>query len=203
MLKKLVDDLHVAKIDGLAATFQRSGRIGFWSQLILASFPILLMLFTFTFSGSVSGPRSGLPIVGWLSMLNLMVLVFTTIWFFRYQNLGKRIADPATRPTESMVAGTVWTGLVASALGIVFSLIVMLVEVGQMLFYFLAAPQGGIPTLQTTPSSLGGSWVSAVDLASLMALVLMLAAEVVATMLGMWLLFRTTHVYNAQDQGSA
>jgi len=33
-------------------------------------------------------------------------------------------------------------------------------------------------------------------LASLMALVLMLGAEVVATMLGMWLLFRTTHSYD-------
>ena len=36
-----------------------------------------------------------------------------------------------------------------------------------------------------------------------MMLVLMLAAEVIATMLGMWLLFRTTQVYNAQDAGSA
>ena len=102
-----------------------------------------------------------------------------------------------------MVVGTVWTGLVASGLGIVFLLVVMLAEVGQLLFYFLSAPQGGIPTLQTTPSSLGGSWVSAVDLASLMALVLMLAAEVLATMLGMWLLFRTTHVYGAQAKDAA
>ena len=65
------------------------------------------------------------------------------------------------------------------------------------------APQGGIPTLQTTPSSVDGSWVSAVDLASLMMLVLMLAAEVIATMLGMWLLFRTTHTYDAQAKGAA
>jgi hypothetical protein len=199
MLKKLIDTMHVAEIDGLAATFQRSGRVGFWAQIVLGSFPVILMLFIFTFTGNVTGPRAGLPIVGWLTILNMAVLVFTTIWFFRYQGLGKRIADPATRPTESAVAGAVWTGLIASSLGIVFSLMVMLVEVGQLLFYFLAAPQGGIPTLQTTPSSIDGSWVSAVDLASLMMLVLMLAAEVIATMLGMWLLFRTTQVYSAQD----
>ena len=203
MLKKLIDTMHVAKIDGLAATFQRSGRVGFWAQIVLGSFPIILMLFIFTFTGSVTGPRAGLPIVGWLTILNMAILVFTTIWFFRYKGLGAKIADPATRPAESTVAGTVWTGLIASSLGIVFSLVVMLVEVGQLLFYFLAAPQGGIPTLQTTPSSIDGSWVSAVDLASLMMLVLMLAAEVIATMLGMWLLFRTTQVYNAQDAGSA
>ncbi len=203
MLKKLIDTMHVAKIDGLAATFQRSGRVGFWAQIVLGSFPVILMLFIFTFSGNVTGPRAGLPIVGWLTLLNMAVLVFTTIWFFRHIGLGKKIADPATRPTESAVAGAVWTGLIASSLGIVFSLAVMLVEVGQLLFYFLAAPQGGIPTLQTTPSSIDGSWVSAVDLASLMMLVLMLAAEVIATMLGMWLLFRTTHVYDAQAKGAA
>jgi hypothetical protein len=203
MLKKLVDNLHVAKIEGLAGTFQRSGRIGFWAQIILGSFPLILMLFIFTFTGSVTGPRTGLPIVSWLTLLNMAVLVFTTIWFFRYVGLGKRIADPAMRPTESAVAGTVWIGLVASSLGIFFSLVVILAEVGHLLFYFLAAPQGGIPTLQTTPSSVDGSWVSAVDLASLMMLVLMLAAEVIATMLGMWLLFRTTHVYDAQARGAA
>jgi len=203
MLKNLVESMHVAKIDGLAGTFQRSGRVGFWAQIILGSVPIVLMLFIFTFTGSVTGPRAGLPIVGWLTLLNMAVLVFTTIWFFRYVGLGKRIADPATRPAESAVARTVWTGLIASSLGIIFSLTVMLIEVGQLLFYFLAAPQGGIPTLQTTPSSLDGSWVSAVDLASLMMLVLMLAAEVIATMLGMWLLFRTTHVYDAQAKSAA
>jgi hypothetical protein len=203
MLKKLVDDMHVAKIDGLGTTFKRSGRVGFWAQIVLGSFPVLLMLFIFTFTGSVTGPRAGLPIVGWLTILNMALLVFTTIWFFRYQGLGKKIADAATRPSESAVAGTVWIGLIASSLGILFSLVVMLVEVGQMLFYFLAAPQGGIPTLQTTPSSIDGSWVSAVDLASLLMLVLMLGAEVIATMLGMWLLFRTTHVYDAQEEGSA
>ena len=74
----------------------------------------------------------------------MAILVFTTIWFFRYKGLGKRIADASTRPTES-----------------------------------------------------------AVDLASLMMLVLMLAAEGIATTLGMWLLFRTTQVYNAQDAGFA
>ena len=74
----------------------------------------------------------------------MAVLVFKTIWFFRYKGIGIRIADPTKRPTES-----------------------------------------------------------AVDLASLMMLVLMLAAEVIATMLGMWLLFRTTQVYNAQGEGFA
>lgn len=201
MLNKVVEKLHFAKIDSLGAAFKGSGRIGFWAQVILGSFPVVLMLFVFTFSGSVTGPRSGLPIVGWLTALNLLVLVFTTVWFFRYVRLGAAIANPATRPGEDAVVGRVWTGLVASVIGILFSLVLMLVEVGHLLFYFLAAPQGGIPTLQTTPTTVGGSWVSAVDLANLLALVMMLAAEFIATILGMWLLFRTTHAYEALEEG--
>ncbi len=195
MLKEIIESLHTWKIDGLASAFRRVGRIGFWAQVVLGSFPVILMLYVFTFSGNVSGTRAGLPIVEYLTVANLLLLFFTTAWFYRYGSLSRKIADPATRPTETAVAGAVWTGLVASSLGIIFSIAVMMIDVGQLLFYFLAAPQGGIPTLQTT--SVGGSWVSAVDLASLMALVMTLAAEVVATVLGLWLLFRTTQSYDA------
>ncbi len=191
MLKKVVESLHASKIETLAKTFNRLGLAGFWLQVVLGSVPVLLMLYVFIFSGSISGPRSGLPIVEYLSMANLLVLLFTTIWFWRYRDLAKTLVDPKTRPTESAVAGTVWTGLVASSLGILFSMLVMLLEVGQLLFYFLSAPQGGIPAIQTTVGG-GASWVSAVDLVSLMSLLLTLAAEVIALVLGLWLLFRTT-----------
>jgi len=199
MLKKLVNGLHVSKVDGLARTFQRTGRIGFWTQIVMGAFPVLLMLYVFTFSGSVTGPRQGLPIVSYLTGINLLLLIFVVFWFSRYPGLGRRIADAAMRPSESSVTRTVWIGLIASGLGIIFSILVMLIEVSQMLFYFLATPQGGVPTIQTTPTSLGGSWVSAVDFASLMALVMVLAAEVLATVFGLWLLFRTTHTYESLE----
>jgi len=197
MLKKLVDDLHVSKADRLAKTFQRTGRAGFWLLVILGAFPVLLMIYVFSFTGSISGPRAGLPIVGLLTAINLVLLVFVVVWFHRYQALGRRIGAADTRPGETAVARRVWVGLVASGLGIVFSILVMLIEVGHLLFYFLAAPQGGVPTIQTTPGTLDGSWVSAVDLASLMSLVLVLGAEVLATIFGLWLLFRTIHTYEA------
>lgn len=66
----------------------------------------------------------------------------------------------------------------------------MLMEVGQLLYHFLAAPQGGIPAIQTVGGS--ASWVSAVDLVSLMSLILDIGAELIALLLGLWLLFRTT-----------
>lgn len=194
MLNEMVDSLHSAKIEGLANTFRRLGRTGFWLQVVLGSFPVVLMLYVFAFSGTVSGTRAGLPIIEYLTVANLLVLLFTVVWFYRYIGLSRKIADPLARPTESVVLRRVWIGLVASVLGILFSMLVMLIEVGQLLFYFLAAPQGGIPSIQMTPGNIGGaaSWVSTVDMASLMALILTLAAEMVAMVLGLWLLFRTT-----------
>ena len=191
LLKNIVESLHGSKIEGLGKTFIRVGWTGFWLQLLLGSIPVVLMSYVFVFSGSFSGPRNGLPIVEFLSAANLLVLLFTIVWFYRYVGLGKRIADPQTRPTESAVIATVWTGLVASSLGLLFSMLVMLLDVAQLLFYFLSAPQGGIPTLQTTVGT-SASWVSAVDLVSLMALLLTLGAEVIALVLGLWLMFRTS-----------
>jgi hypothetical protein len=136
-------------------------------------------------------------------MANLLVLLFTLIWFFRYIGFGQRIADASTRPTEAVVVKRVWIGLLVSTIGVVISLLLMFAETAHLLFYFLAAPQGGIPTLQTTPSSTSGSWVSAVDMASLVSLVMVLAAEFLATILGMWLLFRTTHSYERLESGGA
>lgn len=191
MLKQIVASLHVSKVESLAKTFTRLGWTGFWLQVVLGSIPVLLMFYVFIFSGNLSGPRAGLPIVEYLSFANLLVLLFTIVWFYRYTGFAKILANPATRPTETVVVATVWTGLVASSVGILFSMVVMLLEVGQLLFYFLSAPQGGIPAIQTTVPGTA-SWVSAVDLVSLMSLILTLAAEVIALVLGLWLMFRTT-----------
>jgi Protein of unknown function (DUF3611) len=195
MLSSVVDGLESGKVDSLAGTFRRLGRIGFWTQVLLGAFPVILMVYVFVFTGnlSVPGTRAGLRVIEHLTVLNLIVLVFTTIWFFRYRGLAKRIADPAARPSRDSLLRTVWTGLVASSLGAVFSMLLLLLEVGQLLFYFLSAPQGGMPAIQAAPAAGSiGSWVSAVDVASLMSLLLTLSAEVIALVFGLWLLFRTS-----------
>lgn len=191
--QKTLDDPQYAKLETLALTFQRTGRIGFWSQFWLATFPIAAMIFVLFFAGSLAGTRSGSRLIEWLTYGNILLLIFTTWWFSRYRRLGKEIGEPATRPTHEVVVGKVWTGLVASTLGIASSILVMLFDVGQIFFYFLTAPQAGVPTLQMG----GGTFVSAIDMASLFALVLVMAAEVLATLMGLWLLFRTSQAYSA------
>jgi hypothetical protein len=67
----------------------------------------------------------------------------------------------------------------------------MLSETSRLLFYFLSMPQGGVPVIQTPAAGLAAS-VSAIDMVSLLTLALTLAAEMLALILSLWLLFRST-----------
>jgi hypothetical protein len=177
--------------DSLARAFSRLGWLGFWMQIAIGAVPVALILYAFVFgSARPAGTRSGFPLIQYLTIASLLVLAFTTVWFYRYTRLAARLADPACRPTEFAVQRTVWTGVMASTIGIVFSMLVMFFEVAQLLSYFLRAPQAGIPVVQTT----GGpaSWVSTADILSLMALLLTMFVEVAVLIIGLWLLLRTT-----------
>ena len=71
-----------------------------------------------------------------------------------------------------------------------FSIVIMLVEVAHLLFYFLSPPQGGVPVIQTTQAETA-SWVSAIDMLSLMALLLTLVAELLFLVFSQYLLYRS------------
>ncbi|MBY0588817.1 DUF3611 family protein [bacterium] len=175
----------------LAKSFIRLGWAGFWLQLLIGSIPIFLMTYYFIFSRSTTGPRSGLPFVEYLTLVNFAVLAFTILWSLRYIRLGRQLQNPATAPTESKVSGAAWTGLVASTMGLGLTVLLLLIESAHLLYYFLKAPQGGVPVIQTTGAETV-SWVSAVDLVSLVSLNLTLMAEVVVLIFSLWLLFRAS-----------
>ncbi len=196
MLKKLMESLQSSGTQSLAKTFSRLGRIGFWVQIVVGSIPFLLMVYAFIFTRSPSGPRAGFVLVEYLTLASLLILIFTIVWFHRHTRLAKRIADPQACPPASSVIRSVWTGLISSGIGLLFSMLVMVIETGHLLFYFLAAPQGGVggfPVLQTPDAGPMG-WVSAIDMLSLMALSLLVFAELVVLILSLWLLFRTMQV---------
>jgi hypothetical protein len=99
--------------------------------------------------------------------------------------------DPNQRPAEPDVLGVVWTGVVASTIGMLFSMIVMLIEAASLLFYFLKAPQGGIPVIQTAGAE-STHFISSVDMVSLMALILAAFAEFIVLLFSIWLLFQSS-----------
>jgi len=117
-------------------------------------------------------------------------MLFTIFWFYRYTRLAKRIPDPELRPTESSVVRTLWIGLGASCLGILFSMILMTNAVLRILFVMLATPQTGVPF--AAPGGDPGKVLSAIDAVSLTSLLFTLTAELIVLAFSLWLLFRVT-----------
>lgn len=190
MFNRLRDAVKPSKSKSLAGSFSWLGWTGFWLQVVFGSFSIIMMIYYLAFSRAETQERSGFRFIEYLTIANLVMLGFTILWSYRYTRLAKRIQDPEKRPTEAYITGTVWTGVVASALGMLFSMTVMLIEAANLLFYFLKAPQGGMPVIQTQGSQ-AVYWVSSVDMVSLVSLVLILFAELIVLIFSLWLLFRS------------
>jgi len=185
MLQTIRKILRPSASDSLARIFARLGWIGFWIQIAIGAVPLALVLYTIMFSaGRTAGTRGGFLFVEYLTIIGLVVLAFTT-------RLAEKIADPLQRPTEFAVQRVAWTGVAASVLGIVLSMLVMLFEVLQLLLYFLRAPQAGVPVIQTTATA-QASWISAADVINVMALMMTMSGEFIVLIFSLWLLFRTT-----------
>jgi hypothetical protein len=189
MLQRLRDAITPSKGSSLARAFKRLGWTGFWVQLVFGSIPVIMMAYYLLYARSAS--RSGFPFIEYLTIANLLILVFTLFWSYRYTRLARQIMDPERRPSESYILGSVWTGVVASTVGMLFSMVVLFIEAANLLWYFLKAPQAGMPVIQTSGTE-AVRWVSTVDMVSLMALILTLFSELIVLVLSLWLLFRTT-----------
>jgi hypothetical protein len=174
----------------LGATFTKLGWIGFVIQLVLLTVPLVLALYMMLGFSPESAARKGIDLSNYLSYGSLIVAIFTAFWLFRYTRLGRRIAagDPAL--TGAGVLKTVWIGIWAGAIGIVFSMLQMFGAAGRILFVMLANPQTGLmvsPQIGGNPSQS----ISALDGISLLTLLVLLTAELVVLGLSLWLLYRT------------
>jgi len=174
----------------LGRTFRRIGWLGFWVQLVIGSIPLIIGATLFLFNRSALIPGGSLNLIGLLALASMLILAFTTLWFWRYVRVGRSIEQGDSKWTPSKLSRIVWTGLTASCIGILFSTVVMVAEVAYLLVNFLEAPQAGLPVIQTTSGEAGATWISAIDMMSLMALILTVAAEIIVLVLGLWLLSR-------------
>jgi hypothetical protein len=190
MFRWLRDAITPSKGKSLAGAFLRLGWAGFWLQIVFGSLPILVLLYYLIFSKRDSDASGGLGFMGYLTIINLLLLIFTTYWSFRYTRIGRQIRSLQPGPSESHLIGAVWTGVMATTVSMLFSMIAIIIEAANLLFYFLKAPQAGIPVIQTGTEAT--YFVTSVDMISLMALVLFLFAELIVLVFSLWLLFRTT-----------
>jgi hypothetical protein len=190
MFQKLLNAIRPSKGKSLARSLSRLGWAGFWLQIVFGSVLVVGLVYFLIFRSAVIS-SSGLPFIEYLAIADVIWLLFTTYWSYRYTKIAKRMADPERRPADSDIVRAVWIGVLASALGMLFSMIVIVIETASMLYFFLKSPQAGVPVIQT-PGAETMQWVSAVDIVSLMGLVLMAFAEMVVLIFGLWLLFRST-----------
>ncbi|HEY1376425.1 MAG TPA: DUF3611 family protein [Gemmataceae bacterium] len=200
MSQTIPDAVRSSKAGSLAGALTRLGWAGFWLQVVFGAIPIIVMIYYFLFSRSTDQPPGGFPFIEYLTIADLAFLGFTMFWSYRYTKLAKRLTGPEPRPSESYVVRTVWTGVTASAAGMLFSMIVMLIEAANLLFYFLKSPQAGIPVIQTSGTA-AVHWVSSVDMVSLVALILTLFAELIVLFFSLWLLFRATPAFPEFSKG--
>jgi branched-subunit amino acid ABC-type transport system permease component len=191
MLQRLLKAITPSKGRSLAGAFIRLGWAGFWLQVVFGSLPLFMLAYYLAFSRPDPETRGGFGFIEALTVINLLMLLFTTYWSFRYTRIGRHIRASEQAPAESYLVGTVWTGVVATTVGMLFSMISILIETANLLFYFMKSPQAGVPVIQTSGVA-STHWVSAFDMMSLMALVLFLCAEMIVLVFGLWLLFRTT-----------
>lgn len=179
-----------ANPEQLGTTFAKLGWMGFVIQLALLTVPLLLALYMLFGFSAESPAHRGIDLSNYLSWGSLIVTIFTAIWFFRYPKIGHRIAEADPRLSGAGVLKTIWIGIWAGAIGIVFSMLLLFAESGRILFVMLANPQTGLmvsPNIGGDPSLS----ISALDGISLLTLLILLTAELVVLGLSLWLLYCT------------
>ena len=203
MMEKLTETLISSRSETLAKAFSRWGRSGFWVLVATGIFPLIIMVYTLFFSGqSPDHGRSGLPLIRFFSTVGFLLLVFLAFWFYRYTRIAFRLQDPESRPSDSSLLKTVYTGVTASSLAILFSMLVLLFEVGALLFSLMSVPLAGFWFVQTAGAPVA-NLVSTVDIMNLMSVILTLGGEIIALIIGLLLLFRTIQAQSEPVMGSS
>lgn len=190
---RLMIDLDEPSYAALSRAFDKTGRVGFRVQLALALIPVLIIGIAVSFTDDVAALGLRFNILGALAIVSLLVLLFNAFWFRHYVSIGRSLDDHSS----SSLGWAVWGGLYASTVGILLSIVGLTAEITYLLIRLLETPQGTAPLL---PAGAGAeAWVSPTDMISLLALVVTLAGEVVALVLGLVLLGRVLLV---ESQGA-
>src|SRR5262249_56433219 len=102
MSESLREALKPSSSYSLANAFSRLGWTGFWAQIAIGSIPFVLAIYSFLFdSGGGAGTRSGLALVQDLTISSLLLMAFTTLWFFPYTPPSNQNPHPKRHPQLS------------------------------------------------------------------------------------------------------
>lgn len=174
----------------IAKTFRLTGWISFWSQLVLTIVSSVILLFAFfvaqTPEESGTSPTTGIGVV--VTIFGIFVLLFNMYWaIFRYVPIGRRLGgDPARRPKKSDTFQVLRTGLFASLIGILLSLLGTQATVGLLAVKAFGQGIGGF--VNTDPNR----FIQPLDILVVQASVNVILAQFFGLVAALWLLNRIT-----------
>ena len=184
----------------IALAFRRLGWIGFWCQVILGLIPVILMIFQWIFSSTpqlLGSPDSG----NILSFLDILTLLFTIYWCFRYTRLASKLEDANQRLAKGRITKEVWIGIIANVVVIFLAVLIGMISVGGLLYVVLSIPQGATTILQPTP---GGTVLNPaakivpMDMLGLLAVMNVILAGLIGIIVSLWLLYRLSTWKNSR-----
>ncbi len=179
----------------IAANFRYLGWIGFWCQVVLGSIPVILVTFQWFFS---SKPQQiGVPDYGnILSFIDILTLVFTIYWCFRYTQLASKLEKSHQRPAKVRMIREVWIGIIANIVVILLAVLIGMVTVGSLLYVILSLPQGAATILQPAPGGTvinQGPIIVPMDMLGLLAVMNVILAGLIGVIISLWLLSRLSN----------
>ncbi len=179
----------------IAGTFRRLGWIGFWCQVVLALIPVILVIFQWLFDSKTQ--PIGVPDSGdILSFVDILTLVFTIYWCFRYTRLARKLEDSQQRPIKAKVIREVEIGIIANLGVILLAVLIGMFTVGGLLYVILSLPQGAATIWQPGPGGTvinPGQIIVPMDMLGLLAVMNVILAGLVGVIVSLWLLYRLSN----------
>ncbi len=130
-----------------------------------------------------------------LSFVDILTLVFTIYWCFRYTRLASKLEDSNQRPAKVRVIREVWIGIIANVGVILLAVLIGMVTVGGLLYVILSLPQGAATILLPAPGGTvinQGPIIVPMDMLGLLAVMNVILAGLVGVIVSLWLLHRSS-----------
>jgi hypothetical protein len=174
----------------IARTFRLAGWIGFWVQLVLTVVSSIILLFAGALSrtpgANQNSPTTGIGIL--VTVFGIFVLFFNMYWaLFRYIPIGRKLdGSPSNRPKRHETIQVLRIGLIASLIGMLFSLLGAQATVGLLAAKAFNQGIGGF--VNTDPSK----FIQPLDILVVQASVNVILAQFFGITAALWLLNRVS-----------
>ncbi len=186
----MLDKPGSSSLYDIARTFRLAGWVGFWVQLVLTVISSIILIFAGALSRSPganqNSPTTGIGVV--VTVFGIVVLLFNMYWaLFRYIPIGRKLdGNPSERPKRPDTIKVLRTGLIASLIGMLLSLLGAEATVGLLAAKAFNQGIGGF--VNTDPSK----FIQPLDILVVQASINVVLAQFFGIGAALWLLNRIT-----------